>query len=59
MGGVPLGNEFEFVTEKVAYAALEAAWGSRRALLRHLALVWPGPMRAPVCAPPHQAPAAN
>jgi D-threo-aldose 1-dehydrogenase len=26
MGGVPLGNEFEVVTEKVAYATLEAAW---------------------------------
>jgi D-threo-aldose 1-dehydrogenase len=26
LGGVPLGNEFEVVTEKVAYATLEAAW---------------------------------
>jgi D-threo-aldose 1-dehydrogenase len=23
---VPLGNEFEVVTEKVAYATLDAAW---------------------------------
>jgi D-threo-aldose 1-dehydrogenase len=26
LGGVPLGNEFAFVTEKDAYATLEAAW---------------------------------
>jgi len=26
MGGVPLGNEFEFVTDKQAYATIEAAW---------------------------------
>jgi D-threo-aldose 1-dehydrogenase len=26
MGGVPLGNEFEFVTEKEAYATIDAAW---------------------------------
>jgi D-threo-aldose 1-dehydrogenase len=26
MGGVPLGNEFEFVTDKEAYATIEAAW---------------------------------
>jgi D-threo-aldose 1-dehydrogenase len=26
MGGVPLGNEFGFVTDKEAYATIEAAW---------------------------------
>src|SRR6202050_3671514 len=26
MGGVPLGNEFEFVADKEAYATIEAAW---------------------------------
>jgi len=26
MGGVPLGNEFKVVTDKIAYATLEAAW---------------------------------
>jgi len=26
MGGVPIGNEFEFVTDKEAYATIEAAW---------------------------------
>ena len=26
MGGVPLGNEFEFVTDEDAYATIEAAW---------------------------------
>ncbi|MCU1225350.1 MAG: Pyridoxal 4-dehydrogenase [Edaphobacter sp.] len=26
MGGVPLGNEFEFVTDEAAYATIEAAW---------------------------------
>jgi D-threo-aldose 1-dehydrogenase len=26
MGGVPLGNEFEFVTDEVAYSTIEAAW---------------------------------
>jgi D-threo-aldose 1-dehydrogenase len=26
MGGVPLGNEFQLITEKVAYDTLEAAW---------------------------------
>src|SRR5947208_5331369 len=26
MGGVPLGNEFEVVTDKDAYATIEAAW---------------------------------
>jgi D-threo-aldose 1-dehydrogenase len=28
MGGVPLGNEFEVVTDKDAYATLEAAWNA-------------------------------
>jgi D-threo-aldose 1-dehydrogenase len=28
IGGVPLGNEFEVVTDKDAYAAIEAAWDS-------------------------------
>jgi D-threo-aldose 1-dehydrogenase len=28
MGGVPLGNEFEFVTDKEAYATIEAAWNA-------------------------------
>src|SRR5467141_2095529 len=28
MGGVPLGNEFEVVTDKDAYATLEAAWSA-------------------------------
>ncbi len=28
MGGVPLGNEFSVVTDKVAYATLEAAWSA-------------------------------
>lgn len=28
MGGVPLGNEFEFVTDEVAYATIEAAWNA-------------------------------
>jgi D-threo-aldose 1-dehydrogenase len=26
MGGVPLGNEFEIVTDEDAYATIEAAW---------------------------------
>ena len=28
MGGVPLGNEFEFVTDDDAYATIEAAWNA-------------------------------
>ena len=28
LGGVPLGNEFAVVTDKVAYAILEAAWSA-------------------------------
>src|SRR5436853_5292824 len=28
MGGVPLGNEFEVVTDKNAYATIEAAWNA-------------------------------
>src|SRR2546421_4308704 len=28
MGGVPLGNEFEVVTDKDAYATIEAAWNA-------------------------------
>jgi D-threo-aldose 1-dehydrogenase len=28
MGGVPLGNEFEFVTDDEAYATIEAAWNA-------------------------------
>jgi D-threo-aldose 1-dehydrogenase len=28
MGGVPFGNEFEVVTDKDAYATLEAAWNA-------------------------------
>jgi D-threo-aldose 1-dehydrogenase len=28
MGGVPLGNEFEVVTEEEAYATIEAAWNA-------------------------------
>jgi D-threo-aldose 1-dehydrogenase len=28
MGGVPLGNEFEIVTEEEAYATIEAAWNA-------------------------------
>jgi D-threo-aldose 1-dehydrogenase len=28
MGGVPLGNEFEFVTDDEAYATVEAAWNA-------------------------------
>src|SRR5205807_7690145 len=28
MGGVPLGNEFEVVTDKEAYATIEAAWNA-------------------------------
>jgi D-threo-aldose 1-dehydrogenase len=28
MGGVPLGNEFEFVTDEEAYATIEAAWSA-------------------------------
>jgi D-threo-aldose 1-dehydrogenase len=28
MGGVPLGNEFAVVTDKDAYAAIEAAWNA-------------------------------
>jgi D-threo-aldose 1-dehydrogenase len=28
MGGVPLGNEFEFVTDEDAYAMIEAAWNA-------------------------------
>lgn len=28
MGGVPIGNEFEFVTDEVAYATIEAAWNA-------------------------------
>jgi D-threo-aldose 1-dehydrogenase len=28
MGGVPLGNEFEIVTDKDAYATIEAAWNA-------------------------------
>src|ERR1700761_703664 len=28
MGGVPLGNEFSVVTDKDAYAAIEAAWAA-------------------------------
>jgi D-threo-aldose 1-dehydrogenase len=28
MGGVPLGNEFEFVTDEDAYATIEAAWNA-------------------------------
>jgi D-threo-aldose 1-dehydrogenase len=28
MGGVPLGNEFAFVTDKDAYATIEAAWNA-------------------------------
>jgi D-threo-aldose 1-dehydrogenase len=28
LGGVPLGNEFAIITEKVAYATLEAAWSA-------------------------------
>lgn len=28
LGGVPLGNEFAIITEKIAYATLEAAWSA-------------------------------
>jgi D-threo-aldose 1-dehydrogenase len=28
MGGVPLGNEFEFVTDEDAYATIESAWNA-------------------------------
>jgi D-threo-aldose 1-dehydrogenase len=28
MGGVPLGNEFEFVTDEAAYATINAAWNA-------------------------------
>jgi D-threo-aldose 1-dehydrogenase len=28
LGGVPLGNEFAVITEKIAYATLEAAWSA-------------------------------
>ena len=28
LGGVPLGNEFAVITEKDAYATLEAAWSA-------------------------------
>jgi D-threo-aldose 1-dehydrogenase len=28
MGGVPLGNEFEYVTDEDAYATIEAAWNA-------------------------------
>jgi D-threo-aldose 1-dehydrogenase len=28
MGGVPLGNEFEVVTDEDAYATIEAAWNA-------------------------------
>jgi hypothetical protein len=57
LGGVPLGNEFAVITEKDAYATLEAAWERGRPLLRHLAMVWPRPVRAPVRQlPPHQKP---
>ena len=28
MGGVPLGNEFEVVTDENAYATIEAAWNA-------------------------------
>src|ERR1700729_3213708 len=28
LGGVPFGNEFAFVTDEVAYATIEAAWGA-------------------------------
>jgi D-threo-aldose 1-dehydrogenase len=28
MGGVPLGNEFEVVTDEIAYATIEAAWNA-------------------------------
>ena len=28
MGGVPLGNEFEYVTDEGAYATIEAAWNA-------------------------------
>ena len=28
MGGVPLGNEFAVVTDKDAYATIEAAWNA-------------------------------
>jgi D-threo-aldose 1-dehydrogenase len=28
LGSVPLGNEFAVITEKVAYATLEAAWSA-------------------------------
>src|ERR1700684_1790243 len=28
MGGVPLGNEFEYVTDDEAYATIEAAWNA-------------------------------
>jgi D-threo-aldose 1-dehydrogenase len=28
MGGVPLGNEFEYVTDDDAYATIEAAWNA-------------------------------
>ena len=28
LGGVPFGNEFAYVTDEVAYATIEAAWGA-------------------------------
>lgn len=28
LGGVPLGNEFAYVTDEIAYATIEAAWNA-------------------------------
>jgi hypothetical protein len=39
LGGVPLGNEFEFVSDKDAYETLEAAWDAGLLLLRCGAVV--------------------
>ena len=38
--GVPLGNEFEVVTDEDAIKMLEASWNAGVRLLRCVALVW-------------------
>ena len=48
MGGVPLGNEFEYVTDEDAYATMAAAWNAGVRYFEHGALVRTGSGRTPV-----------
>ena len=45
LGGVPLGNEFAVVTDKDAYAILDAAWSAGIRYYDVSPWVWPGSCR--------------